>query len=56
MPLWAWIVFYVLVFVMLIVDLKMFGKKGQHEVSVKEALKMTAVWIGVSLVFCEGSA
>ena len=52
MTLWAWIVFYVLVFIMLIVDLKMFGKKGQHEVSVKEALKMTAVWIGVSLVFC----
>ena len=52
MPLWAWIVFYVLVFVMLIVDLKMFGKKGQHEVKVKEALQMTAVWIGVSLVFC----
>ena len=54
MPLWAWIVFYVLVFVMLIADLKMFGKKGQHEVSVGEALKMTAVWIGVSLVFCAG--
>ena len=54
MPLWAWIVFYVLVFIMLIADLKMFGKKGQHEVSVKEALKMTAVWIGVSLVFCAG--
>ena len=52
MPLWAWIVFYVLVFIMLIADLKMFGKKGQHEVKVKEALKMTAVWIGVSLVFC----
>ena len=52
MPLWAWIVFYVLVFIMLIVDLKMFGKKGQHEVKVKEALQMTAVWIGVSLVFC----
>ena len=52
MPLWAWIVFYVLVFVMLIADLKMFGKKGQHEVSVGEALKMTAVWIGVSLLFC----
>ena len=52
MPLWAWIVFYVLVFIMLIVDLKMFGKNGQHEVSVKEALKMTAVWIGVSLLFC----
>ena len=52
MPLWAWIVFYVLVFVMLIADLKMFGKKGQHEVKVKEALQMTAVWIGVSLLFC----
>ena len=52
MPLWAWIVFYVLVFIMLIADLKTFGKKGQHEVSVKEALKMTAVWIGVSLLFC----
>ena len=54
MPLWAWIVFYVLVFLMLIADLKMFGKKGQHEVGISEALKMTAVWIGVSLVFCAG--
>jgi len=54
LPLWAWILFYVLVFIMLIADLKMFGKKGQHEVGVKEALKMTAVWIGVSLVFCAG--
>jgi tellurite resistance protein TerC len=39
---------------MLLIDLKSFGKKGQHEVSVSEALKMTAVWIGVSLVFCGG--
>ena len=39
---------------MLIIDLKSFGKKGQHEVNVSEALKMTAVWIGVSLVFCAG--
>ena len=54
MPLWAWILFYVLVFIMLLIDLKSFGKKGQHEVSVSEALKMTAVWIGVSLVFCLG--
>ena len=52
LPFWAWILFYVLVFVMLIVDLKMFGKKGEHEVSIKEALKMTGVWIGVSLIFC----
>ena len=54
LPLWAWIVFYVLVFVMLIADLKMFAKKGEHEVSVGEALKMTGVWIGVSLLFCAG--
>lgn len=52
LPLWAWIVFYELVLLMLVVDLKMFGRKGQHEVNVKEALQMTAVWIGVSLVFC----
>ena len=52
LPVWAWIVFYVLVLLMLVADLKMFGRKGQHEVNVKEALQMTAVWIGVSLVFC----
>jgi len=54
LPLWVWIVFYVLVFLMLIADLKMFGKKGQHEVGVGEALRMTALWIAVSLVFCAG--
>ena len=54
MPIWAWILFYVLVLVMLVIDLKSFGKKGQHEVSGTEALKMTAVWIVVSLIFCGG--
>lgn len=54
MPVWAWILFYVLVILMLVADLKMFGRKGEHEVNVKEALKMTAVWIGVSMVFCLG--
>ena len=54
MPLWAWIVFYVLVLVMLWIDLKSFGRKGQHEVSIREALTMTVVWITVSLVFCAG--
>ena len=53
-PLWGWIVFYILVILMLIVDLKMFGKNGQHEVSVSEALKMTCVWIAISLAFCAG--
>ena len=35
LPLWVWIIFYVLVLLMLIADLKMFGRKGQHEVNVK---------------------
>ena len=54
MPLWAWILFYALVIVMLYADLKLFGRKGQHEVSIKEALLMTCVWIAVSLIFCGG--
>ena len=54
MPLWAWILFYALVIMMLYADLKLFGRKGQHEVGVKEALQMTGVWIGVSLIFCGG--
>jgi tellurite resistance protein TerC len=54
MPLWAWILFYILVLMMLLIDLKSFGRKGQHEVSVSEALKMSAVWIGVSFLFCAG--
>ena len=43
MPLWAWIVFYALVLIMLVADLKMFGRKGEHEVNVNEAFRMTAV-------------
>lgn len=54
MPLWAWIVFYALVLLMLAADLKMFSRKGEHEVNVSEALGMTAVWIGVSMMFCAG--
>ena len=54
MPMWAWILFYALVIVMLYGDLKLFGRKGQHEVSIKEALQMTFVWIFVSLLFCAG--
>ncbi len=52
MTLWAWIVFYVAVVLMLVADLKMFARKGEHEVNVGEALKMTGVWIAVSLLFC----
>ena len=54
MPLWAWISFYILVLILLFIDLKMFGRKGEHEVNIGEALRMTAVWIAVSLLFCLG--
>ncbi|MBQ8060047.1 MAG: TerC family protein [Prevotella sp.] len=54
MPLWVWIVFYAAVLLMLVIDLRMFGRKGQHEVNVGEALRMTGVWIAVSLLFCAG--
>lgn len=54
MPLWAWIVFYAAVLLMLVIDLRMFGRKGQHEVNIGEALRMTSVWIAVSLLFCVG--
>ncbi|MBP5306677.1 MAG: TerC family protein [Paludibacteraceae bacterium] len=54
MPLWSWIGFYLLVLLMLFIDLKSFSRKGQHEVGVREALTMTAVWIAVSLLFCAG--
>ena len=54
LPVWAWIVFYVLVVLMLVADLKMFAHKGEHEVNISEALKMTCVWIAVSMVFCAG--
>lgn len=50
LPLWAWVVFYAAVLLMLIADLKLFGKKGQHEVGIRKSLIMTAVWIGVSLL------
>jgi tellurite resistance protein TerC len=50
LPLWAWVVFYAAVLLMQIADLKLFGKKGQHEVGIRESLIMTAVWIGVSLL------
>ena len=53
-PLWGWLLFYALVVVMLLIDLKMFASKGEHEVGVSEALKMTGVWVGVSLLFCAG--
>jgi hypothetical protein len=45
-----WIDFGVFVVVMLALDLGVFHRKS-HEVSLKEALAWSAVWIGLALIF-----
>ncbi len=50
MTLTAWIIFAVLVGVMLGLDLGVFHKKD-HEISIKESLFWSAIWILVALVF-----
>jgi len=52
LPIWVWVAFYASVIIMLLIDLKSFGK--EHEVKIAEALKMTGIWIAVSLLFCIG--
>ena len=51
--LWAWIGFGAFVLVMLALDLGIFHRKPR-EVSLKEALAWSAVWIGLALVFNTG--
>jgi tellurite resistance protein TerC len=51
--LWAWIGFSAVVLVVLAFDLGIFHRKSR-EVSLKEALAWSAVWIGLALVFNTG--
>lgn len=51
--LWAWIGFSAFVLTMLAVDLGIFQRKPR-EVSLKEALGWSAVWIGLAMVFNVG--
>lgn len=53
MPGWIWIAFNLFVIVMLYIDLRVFNRDA-HEISVKEALIWSAVWIGISLLFGVG--
>lgn len=53
MPSWMWIAFNIFVIVMLYIDLKVFNRDA-HEISVKEALIWSGVWIGISLLFGVG--
>ncbi len=48
---WPWMAFTVFVLAMLALDLGVFHRES-HVVKVKEALTWSAVWIGLSLIFC----
>ena len=45
-----WVGFFIFVILMLVLDLKVFNRKS-HEVSIKESLTWTGIWIGLSLIF-----
>ena len=48
-----WIIFFIIIFWLLGLDLFVFNKKV-HEIKMKEAIKWTAMWIAVALVFNTG--
>ena len=52
-PLWGWVAFNGFVLAMLAVDLFLFHR-DPHEVSIKEALTWSGVWIGLALIFNAG--
>ena len=50
-PLWLWAVFVVFVVAALFVDFVVLKKQGAQEVSVKQAVNWSLVWVGLSFVF-----
>ena len=50
-PAWLWAFFIVTVLVALFIDFVVLKKQGAHEVSVKEAVRWSIVWVAVSLAF-----
>ncbi len=49
-PTWLWISFCVGIFILLMIDLSMFGKEG-HKMSRKAALVESGLWISIALLF-----
>ena len=49
-PLWAWLAFFAVVLTLLALDLGVFNKKD-HEISIKESLKMSVFYIGMGLLY-----
>lgn len=52
-PLWVWIGFLAFLILMLGLDLLVFQKKA-HVISIREALTLSSLWIGLALLFCGG--
>ena len=50
-PTWLWVTFVVIVLVALFIDFVVLKKQGAHEVSVKEAINWSLVWVAASLAF-----
>ncbi|MCV2353487.1 TerC family protein [Paucibacter sp. B2R-40] len=50
-PVWLWFFFGGSVLAALFVDFVVLRKQGAHEVSVKEAINWSLVWVGLSLAF-----
>lgn len=49
-PLWMWSIFFAVVVILLILDLGVFNRKD-HDIEVKESLKMSAFYITIGLLF-----
>ena len=52
-PLEGWIIFNIVILGLLLLDLGVLNKRD-HEVKMSEALKWTAGWISLALLFCAG--
>ena len=50
-PTWLWVFFVVTVLVALFIDFVVLRKQGAHEVSVREAVRWSIVWVAASLAF-----
>ena len=50
-PTWLWIFFVACVLAALVIDFVVMKKQGAHNVSVKEALRWSLVWVALSLAF-----
>ncbi len=50
-PLWLWLVFVAFVLAALFVDFVVLKKQGAHEVSLKEAIRWSILWVTLSFVF-----